>query len=244
MAAEQQISYSLDDILGDRQGHYAGKNVLVVGSGYSAATTISNLAELSKKSADTWVYWAVRGNGSQPIRRFPNDPLRERDKLAVRANTLATRSDDNVEFHGGTMIESIESAGDQGQSSQGGKGFRVTARKGGQPITWNVDRIVANLGYTPDTTLWRQLQVHECYATLGPMKLAASLEGQAGVDCLKLASKGPEMLRNPEPNFYVLGAKSFGRNPHFLLRIGFEQVRDVFTLITGNAKLDLYKDAK
>ena len=52
---------------------------------------------------------------------------------------------------------------------------------------------------------------------------------------------GPETLRNPEPNFYILGAKSFGRNSQFLLRLGFEQVRDVFTLITGNAKLDLYK---
>src|SRR5580765_1268269 len=37
MAIEQQISYHLDDILGDKQGTYAGKMVLVVGGGYSAA---------------------------------------------------------------------------------------------------------------------------------------------------------------------------------------------------------------
>jgi hypothetical protein len=227
----------LDDILGDRQNQYAGKTVLVVGAGYSAATSVCNLADLARKAPDTWVYWAVRGNGTQPIRRLASDPLRERDKLAVRANTLATRRDENVEFHAGTVIEAVEGLGPD-------RGYKVTARKSGQMITWNVDRIVANIGYSPDTTLWRELQVHECYATLGPMKLAASLQSQASGDCVKLASQGPETLRNPEPNFYVLGAKSFGRNPHFLMRMGFEQVRDVFTLITGKAKLDLYKDAK
>jgi hypothetical protein len=73
------------------------------------------------------------------------------------------------------------------------------------------------------------------------MKLAAVLQDQKSHDCLKLAGAGPESLRNPESNFYILGAKSFGRNSNFLLRIGFEQIRDVFTLISGNANLDLYK---
>jgi hypothetical protein len=237
LAGEPHINYTLDDILGDRQAHFAGKTVLVVGDGYSAATTVCNLAELSKKSPDTWVYWAVRDAGSQPIRRLGQDPLRERDRLAMRANTLATRTDDNVEFHAGTIIEAVETAGPD-------RGFKVMARKAGQPITWNVDRLVANVGYTPDTNLYRELQVHECYASLGPMKLAASLAGQGGDDCLKHASFGPESLRNPEPNFYILGAKSYGRNTHFLLRVGFEQVRDVFKLITGKPNLDLYASTK
>jgi sulfatase maturation enzyme AslB (radical SAM superfamily) len=124
-----------------------------------------------------------------------DDPLRERDRLAVRANTLATRSDDNVEFHAATTIEAIESAGQD-------KGFKVTARKAGQTVVWNVDRIVANVGYTPDTNIYRELQIHECYASLGPMKLAAALGAESG-DCLKIESGGPEVLRNPEPNFYI-----------------------------------------
>jgi hypothetical protein len=73
------------------------------------------------------------------------------------------------------------------------------------------------------------------------MKLAALLAGSNSQDCLKQVCYGPESLRNPEPNFYILGAKSYGRDSHFLMRIGFEQVRDVFTLIMGNAGLDLYK---
>ena len=104
-----------------------------------------------------------------------------------------------------------------------------------------MERVIANVGYTPDTDLYRELQVHECYASLGPMNLAAALLKHGGGDCLTVPPQGPAALRNPEPNFFILGAKSYGRNSNFLLRTGFEQVRDVFTLITGKADLDLYK---
>jgi hypothetical protein len=73
------------------------------------------------------------------------------------------------------------------------------------------------------------------------MSLAAALLKQTGGDCLTITVPGPALLKTPEPNFYILGAKSFGRNSNFLLRTGFDQVRDVFTLITGKGDLDLYK---
>ncbi len=233
-AAEPQISYHLDDVLGDRKPHYAGKNVLVLGGGYSAATSVCALAELAQQAGDTWVVWLARTQATQPIQRILNDPLRERDRLAVKANLLATRGDGNVEFHGQSLIRSIDALGPD-------KGFRVTALVGRNTRVWEVDRVIANVGYTPDNGLYRELQVHECYASLGPMKLAAALLEQAGVDCLQHVSHGPDSLRNPEPNFFILGAKSYGRNSHFLVRIGFEQIRDVFKLITGKAGLDLYR---
>jgi thioredoxin reductase len=233
-AAEPQIAYGLDDLLGERRAHHAGKTVLVVGAGYSAATAVCNLAALAEEHPETWVIWLARGGSTQPLRRHANDPLRERDRLAVRANTLATRADGNVEFHNQTGIEAVEQLGPD-------KGFRVTARCAGKPRTWEVERIIANVGYTPNTDLYRELQVHECYASLGPMSLAAALLKHAGADCLNVPAQGANSLRCPEPNFYVLGAKSYGRNSNFLLRTGFEQVREVFTLITGKADLDLYK---
>ena len=93
------------------------------------------------------------------------------------------------------------------------------------------------MGYTPCGELYRELQVHECYASLGPMALAAALLKHAGGDCLAVPPQGAAALRNPEPNFYLLGAKSYGRNSGFLLRTGFEQVREVFTLIVSNPDL-------
>jgi thioredoxin reductase len=234
LAAEAQIAYGLEDILGDRRTQYAGKNVLVMGAGYSAATTVCCLAALAEEHSAGWVIWLARGSSSQPIKRVANDPLRERDRLAVRANTLATRTDGNVEFHKQTVIDAIESAGPE-------KGFRVSARCAGQPRTWEVERIIANVGYSPDTGLYREVQVHECYASLGPMNLAAALAKHAGGDCLTIPAQGAETLRNPEPNFFVLGSKSYGRNSQFLLRTGFDQVRQAFSLIMGKSDLDLYK---
>ena len=221
---EAQIAYSLEDILGEKKSHYANKTTLVIGSGYSAANTVCALADLGKEQSSTWGIWIARGNQSAPMRRVANDPLKERDRLAVRANNIALRDDDNVEFHAATVLEAIEPLGQD-------KGFKVATRGPKGLKALEVDRIIANVGYSPDTNLTRELQIHECYASLGPINLAASLSGNKSTDCLKIANPGPETLRNPEPNFFVLGAKSFGRNSNFLLRLGFEQVRDLFAMI-------------
>jgi thioredoxin reductase len=232
-ASEAQIAYRLENVLGDRRSMYAGKTVLVVGGGYSAATTVSGLAELAEEQSDTWIIWLARCSSTQPIARHPNDPLRERDRLAVRANTLATRGEGNVEFHNQCFVELVESAGPD-------KGFRVTVRCAGKPRTWEAERLIANVGYTPDTSIYRELQVSECFATLGPANLATAMSKQSRPD----AGGGmvpASALRNPEPNFFILGAKSYGRNSQFLLKIGFEQIRQVFSLIIGKDDLNLYQ---
>jgi thioredoxin reductase len=231
---EPHVAYGLPDVLGDAKKDYINKSVLVIGSGFSAATTVSNLAKLALEHNTTWTTWITRTTQTQPLRRIPNDPLRERDRLAMHANMLATRTDGNVEFRAGTYVEAIEPLNNN-------QSFRVTLKSAAQKKTMEVEKIIANVGYTPDRALYRELQIHECYASFGPMKLAALLAGAKGQDCLKQVCYGPESLRSPEPNYYVLGAKSYGRNSQFLMRVGFEQVRDVFTLITGNAGMDLYK---
>lgn len=235
-AVRQHIVGGIDDVLGERATHYADRTTLVVGAGHSAATTVCLLAALAEKHPSTWIIWLARSSGSQPIKRVMGDTLRDRDLLASRANTLATRGEGHVEFHAGAVVEAVE--------QQGKEGFVVTGRVGSVTKTWPVDRIVANVGFEPDTRLYRELQVHECYATLAPMKLAAALEKQQGRDCLTIAPQGPAALENPEPNFYLLGMKSYGRGGNFLMRTGFEQVREAFTLVAGKADLDLYKAAR
>jgi thioredoxin reductase len=207
IAAEAQIMYGLPDVLGEKKADYAGRSVLVVGGGFSAATTVCHLATLGEQNGSTWVVWLARGGNSQPIKRMPADPLRERDRLAVRANTLATRGEGNVEFHAHSAVQSVEWLGPD-------KGFKVTARCAGRTRTWDVERVVGNVGYAPDLGLHRELHVPE--GSVGAAQRAA------------------------EPNFYVLGAKSYGRNSSFLLRNGFAQMREVFALITGKPDLDLY----
>ena len=152
------------------------------------------------------------------MRRIANDPLRGLAiGLAVQANNLATRTDGNVEFGAGTVVEAIEPLANN-------QSFRITLKSSGQKKTLEVEKIVANVGYTPDPSLYRELQIHECYASLGPMKLAAAVLGQKSPDCLTQKCPGPDTLRNPEPNFYILGArKLWPQISQFLLRLGFEQ---------------------
>jgi hypothetical protein len=57
------------------------------------------------------------------------------------------------------------------------------------------------------------------------MTLAAKLSGST--DCLNQPVQGVETFMNPEPNFFILGSKSYGRNSHFLLQVGFQQVNAV-----------------
>lgn len=232
LAARPQIASGLEDILGGLKGKYAGKTILLVGAGFTAATHVDLLSQLSQQSPDTWVIWLARGPRSQPMQRHTNDPLRERDRLAARANSLATRGEGNIEFHASSMIERIHSLGPD-------RGFQVSARVNGETRSWDVDRIIASVGYRPDNTIYRELQVQECPKTEGPIGIATALAKQPDADCLTLAACGLTDLKTTEPNFFILGSKSYGRNSQFLLKAGFQQIRDVFSLLTGKTVADV-----
>ena len=53
----------------------------------------------------------------------------------------------------------------------------------------------------------------------------------AAGDCLAQAAPGPELMRTPEPQFFVCGAKSYGRNSAFLLTLGHAQVEAVVGIL-------------
>jgi hypothetical protein len=45
---------------------------------------------------------------------------------------------------------------------------------------------------------------------------------------------GARELAHPEPGFYIVGSKSYGRAPTFLMATGYEQVRSVVAEIAGD----------
>jgi hypothetical protein len=47
---------------------------------------------------------------------------------------------------------------------------------------------------------------------------------------------GAPELAHPEPGFYIVGMKSYGRAPTFLLRTGYEQVRSVAAGLAGDTE--------
>jgi hypothetical protein len=200
---------------------WAGKTVLLLGAGHSAQTAVRDLAKLAGSAPETKVLWALR-NPEPSWGAQADDPLPERARLAASAAELASGASPAVVVHRGVAVESLA-------RKDGGVEVTLRSADGFRSVT--VDRILALTGSVGDAGLYRQLQVHECYATSGPMKLAAALLGAGGAgagDCLAQTSHGVETLKNPEPGFFILGSKSYGRNNTFLLRVGWQQVEEVF----------------
>ncbi len=218
-----RIHYDLPDISGEDRDEFVGKRTLVIGSGYSSATNVVALAELSESDSATQIDWVTRSPADFPIALIDNDILTERDELTQRANRLANDSQSGVNWIPGYVVESLRLT----QESNDQIEVTLSSVEDGQRRTLMVDRIIANVGFRPDRSIYEELQVHECYATQGPMKLAAALLGETSADCLTQTSHGLQTLQNPEPNFYILGAKSYGRSSKFLIKIGLEQIERV-----------------
>ncbi|HVS01057.1 MAG TPA: FAD-dependent oxidoreductase [Thermoanaerobaculia bacterium] len=209
---------------GRESSNWAGKTVLLAGAGHSAQTAVRDLAALAQEAPGTRVIWALRipqpGWGTHE-----GDPLPDRAGLAAEAQALAGGASPAVETRQGAVVESI--------ARPNGR-FHVTLRNGGGAEEVEVDRVLSLTGFVGDHQMYRQLQVHECYATCGPIKLSAALLGAGGAgssDCLAQTTHGADTLTNPEPGFFILGIKSYGRNNTFLMRIGWDQVGEVFGLL-------------
>ena len=52
--------------------------------------------------------------------------------------------------------------------------------------------------------------------------------------CGTVRAHGDEILRQPEIGFYIVGAKSYGRAPTFLMATGYEQVRSITAYLAGD----------
>ncbi len=231
-AAGEIISYDLDDPLERDRGRYAGRRTLLVGGGLSAATSAIAWRALARDDPSASLLWITRTDAELPYAPIPGDPLQRRAALIEEANRIAATGATGIRHLPHRQVDSV-------RRDNGSWRVRLLGPAGSEEH--RVDRILANVGYRPDESLYSELQVHSCYASSGPMKLAAALLGSsAGPDCLSQPATSSEALQNPEPGFFILGAKSYGRNSAFLLRNGFEQIRGAFQLIEERPDLDLY----
>ena len=194
-------------------GSWADREVLLVGGGNSAQTVARDLAEVGARFT-----WAVRRK-DPTWGAVADDPLPDRAALVASSRRIAAGDVPRAEVVTGVSVLGFRRAGDRVAVTLGSPDGAI------REVV--VDVVVSMTGAVGDSELFRQLQVHQCYATEGPMALAATLLGSGGGDCLAQVSAGVDALRNPEPRFFVLGSKSYGRNNTFLLRVGWEQVAEV-----------------
>ncbi|HTO90303.1 MAG TPA: hypothetical protein VMJ70_04165 [Candidatus Sulfotelmatobacter sp.] len=221
-----QLSYHVDDVLGLRRERYAGKRALVIGGGLSAATVVRDLAKLANEVEGGSVAWITRRPLEALYAIDAGDPLPEHRVLMEQARALLRGSDARVGHVGGVCVEGIE-------FNSATHRYRLVLRGADRNLAEEGDQVIVNTGFGPDNAIYRELQVGESHLTRGPAKLAAVLlsAGGSSADCHDVPPIGVETLSNPEPGFFILGNKSYGRINTFLLETGYRQAGDVIAAL-------------
>ena len=120
------------------RAHYAGKRVLVVGSGHSAINVALALMELQQDAPRTEIFWALRRNSiDRLLGGGLNDELPERGALGLAAK--AAMDDGRLTMLAPFAVERVSPRAD---------GVVVSALLGGQPFELDVDRIVVATGFS------------------------------------------------------------------------------------------------
>jgi len=216
-----RIAYGIPDVLGRDRATYAGRRVLVIGGGHSAANVLLDLARLGETDARLKITWAVRaGNLGRLFGGGAADKLTARGALGEDLKRLVESG--KLELALGFAAERIELAGD---------GIAVSDRTG--RALGPVDRIIVCTGQRPDLAMTRELRLDldpwlESARTLGPM-IDPNLHS-----CGSVPPHGYKQLAHPEPGYFAVGIKSYGRAPTFLMATGYEQARSVVAHLAGD----------
>jgi hypothetical protein len=231
-----QLSYHPDDVLGLRRERYAGKAALVIGGGSSAVTTVVALEQLAREVAGTRVAWVTRRASPGFAGEVANDTLPARAALYAEGRRLQSGGSPHVKWWGGGECE------DLAYNSATHRYRAQFATPGGARME-EADQVIVNCGFGPDNSLYRELRVHESFETLAPMKLAGALGAAGTSDCAQVPAFDAATLATPEPGFYILGAKSYGRSSAFLLETGYKQVGAVVAALAAAAGLRAAQEA-
>jgi hypothetical protein len=223
--AAARISYGMPDILGMQRDRFAGKRVLVVGAGHSAAGSLLALAKLADEVPGTELAWTIRGhNFARIFGGGENDGLAARGALGRRLQGLAESG--RLSIHPDFRTERIIREGNRLIIE--GRGLADELRR-----IEGIDQIVIATGGRPDLSIASELRV-KLDPWIESTEALAPLIDPNVHSCGTVRPHGHRELAHPEARFYAVGAKSYGRAPNFLLATGHEQVRSVVAALAGD----------
>jgi thioredoxin reductase len=221
---KDQIFYGIPDILGNEKERYANKRVAVVGGGHSAINALLDLAKLKESFPETEILWIMR-------RQQVEDAYggEEKDALAARG-ALGSRIHQLVDAK---MVSVVTPFRIQ-FVKQSGTGIDIIGTQNQkESVLSAVDKMIVNAGSRPDLTMINELRISIDSATESVEALAPLIDPNIH-SCGTVRPHGEKELRHPEKNFYIVGAKSYGRAPTFLMATGHEQVRSVIAHLSGD----------
>jgi thioredoxin reductase len=215
-----RVSYGIPDMLGRHRDRFAGKRVAVVGSGHSAQNVLLDLAVLRQSSPGTEITWVVRRDDMGMIFDVqPDDPLPARIELGFAVDRLVR--DSLVSLVTGFHVSALEDYND-GLLLMSGDGRELDP----------VDEVIAATGFRPDLSLLKELRLALDPSFEAPERLSSLIDPKLH-SCASVPLHGAAELAHPEPDVYVVGMKSYGRAPTFLLATGYNQVLSVVEKVSG-----------
>ncbi|WP_037305703.1 FAD-dependent oxidoreductase [Amycolatopsis orientalis] len=220
-AAAKRIAYRVPN-LGDETGRarYAGKHVVVAGSGHSALTALVALSGLAKDG--TRISWVLRrGAVGNTFGGGEADQLPARGALGLRAREAVESG--LITVVTGFRTEAVE---------RDTAGRLTLVSSGGQRIE-QVDEVVTLSGFRPDLTWLSEIRLELDPTLQAPLALAPLIDPNVH-SCGTVYPHGAKELAHPEKDFYLAGMKSYGRAPTFLAMTGYEQVRSIAAQLAGD----------
>ncbi len=222
-ANADKISYGIPDVLGKDRINFADQHVAVVGGGHSAINAILELMDLHEAHPATRVTWIMRkANAAASYGGLENDQLPGRGLLGIRIKHLVEAG--AVEVVTPFFTTRFERVGDQVR-------LIGDTPNGERAIT--VDQVIGATGSRPDLSFLRELRLDLHSSVEAPSAIAPLIDPNFH-SCGSVPAHGEKELRHPEPGFYMVGMKSYGRAPTFLLATGYEQVRSVVAGLVGD----------
>jgi thioredoxin reductase len=213
------IAYGVPDVRAQAE-RYAGKRVLVAGAGHSAMNVLQDLVAIRAADPSTRIHWAVRREAYENL--FGGD---ERDGLPARAALGRAierlTGTGEVTLHQGVRVEALQRV-DSWISVTHGDG-----------VLGPFDEIIAATGFRPDPSLLAELRLDLDDRVEAPRRLAPLIDPNLH-SCGSVPPHGADELGHPDAGVYIVGMKSYGRAPTFLMRTGYEQVRSVVAALDGD----------
>ena len=218
------VAHALPDVLGADRARFSGRHTTVVGAGHSAANTIIALAELARTEPGTRVTWLIRNASAVRVSSSADDELADRARLGSRVDQLVDTG----------AVEKVDSFEIARVAAQAG-GVRLIGTRRGEPAAHDTDLVVNATGFRPDLAMLREVRLELDDIVEAPVRLAPLIDPNLH-SCGTVSPHGFAELRHPESGFFLVGMKSYGRAPTFLLATGYEQVRSVTAWLDGDMR--------
>lgn len=217
-----RVTPALPDVLGRDRARFAGRHTTVVGAGHSAANTLLGLVELSRQEPGTRVTWLIRNAQAVRVSSSADDELADRARLGGRVDQAVAEGRIAV-------VDGFEII----RGRRTGAAVELVGHRRGAVVTHATDLVVNATGFRPDLQMLREIRLELDEIVEAPKRLAPLIDPNAH-SCGTVEPHGFRELTHPEKDFFIVGMKSYGRAPTFLLATGYEQVRSVTAWLAGD----------